>query len=71
MQHGHVLLGVLDKDLVGPDGQVPQKYQPWFEAGLSRIPCMLVAPVQGGTITSYPLPADEQAVWDLLEGEDQ
>ncbi len=65
---GHVLLGIHDKDSSGVDG-VPDHLKKWFEAaGGKKLPCLLIAPKDGGTIVSHPMPADEEGFWGLIGG---
>lgn len=66
---GHKLLGVFDPDLVGPGGSVPEASAQWFRAIQGQsLPCIAIAPLAGGDIRVYPLPADKVALWKLLGG---
>ncbi len=62
---GHKWLPSADQDAAK---DAPEAYKPWFEAAKNKPrPTLLLAPVQGGDIKGYPLPADEAAFWDFVE----
>ncbi|HUT88707.1 MAG TPA: hypothetical protein VMY37_04375 [Thermoguttaceae bacterium] len=66
-KRGHVLLGVYDKDCTGPGG-LPEKLKPWWKSiEGDALPRVALAPIDGGEIRDYPLPADPTALWKLLE----
>jgi len=66
---GHELLGIFDKDTVGPDNEIPDYLEPWVAAIVSQpLPVMAVQPVNGGTISVFPLPDSEDGVWEKLGG---
>lgn len=58
---------VYDKDCTSPDG-IPDKLKPWWEAIKGDpTPRIAMAPLSGGAIKDFPLPANPDAVWKLLE----
>jgi hypothetical protein len=65
---GHLLRWVLDKDVLGPAGTVPPAVAPFFRAANGKYPCVLLAPMAGGTITRFDFPADEAGLWKLIGG---
>ena len=68
---GHTFVGSFDPDETGPDGNVPEPLAPWFRAVRdAKLPAMLVAPKNGGTIEVHPCPADAAGLWKLLGGGD-
>jgi hypothetical protein len=68
-QKGHVLVGIWDKDLTDPNNKIPERYKPYFDVINGKtLPRICIAPVDGGTIQDYPLPADEAGFWALLTG---
>lgn len=66
---GHLLKGRFDPGVTGPDGVVPADLAPWFQAAKGQqLPCAIVAPMNGGQMVAYPLPADEAGLDKLLGG---
>lgn len=62
---GHRLVGVFDPDSAGTVTDPGLKA--WFQAAASKAPCVAIAPMEGGTIRVYSLPADKDALLKLLE----
>lgn len=62
---GHRFQGVYDLD---SKGTAPTDLAPWFQAvSDADLPCMLVAPLEGGTIRRLPMPADEASCLKQLQ----
>jgi len=65
---GHALVGVFDRQMVGPDGKIPERFQAWYRAiEGDPLPRVGIAPLSGGDVLDFPLPANEAALWKLLE----
>lgn len=64
---GHTILGFYD-----PSPEVrktaPKEFVPWFEAADGKVPCILMAPLEGGPIVAKPMPANEDEFWKLVGG---
>jgi hypothetical protein len=68
-KRGHSILGFFDKDIRSPGG-IPPKLEPWWEAIKGDpLPRIAIAPVDGGEIDDFPLPANPPALWEMLGGE--
>ncbi len=68
-QQGHVILGFLDKDATDGSEEIPDKYKQWYKAAKGKpVPLLMIAPKDGGTIVTHPLPADIEAFWNLMGG---
>lgn len=62
---GHRLLGVLDPDSASTASDA---MKPWFESVKGKqLPVVAIAPLDGGTIYTFPLPKDVSALWAILE----
>jgi hypothetical protein len=80
---GHSFAGAFDVDsvakaarLCGPRGcltvaaAVPNDLKPWWAAvDGDPMPRVAIAPIGGGAVRDFPLPADETALYALLEGQ--
>jgi hypothetical protein len=63
---GHRFLGILEANQAA---SAPQALAPFYRSvDGDPLPRIAMAPVEGGTITDYPLPADEAGLLKLLEG---
>ena len=63
-RRGHHLVGILERDQAK---DAPPGLAPFYEAASGKpLPRIEIAPVAGGTITDYPLPADEASLWKIL-----
>lgn len=62
---GHRLVGVFDPDAAGT--ATDPALRPWVEAAKGKAPCVAIAPMDGGTIRVFPLPASIAELWKLLE----
>ena len=61
---GHHFAGIFDKDSERSAGA---QHKGWFDAARGQqLPVLLLAPLSGGTVRAYPLPADVNAFWKLL-----
>jgi hypothetical protein len=61
---GHKWLPSPDQDALKV---APERWKPWIEAAEGKPrPTLLLAPVTGGDIRAFPLPADEAAMWKML-----
>ena len=66
-QDGHDLLEILESAAVN-NGTVVSKLEPWIKSVKGKpFPRVALAPVAGGTIQDFPLPADETAFLALLK----
>lgn len=64
---GHYVAGVFDDDTSGTSG-IPAALQPWFEAVKNDpMPRIALAPLAGGVVRDYPLPADRAGLMKFLE----
>ncbi len=66
---GHDVLEVLDNNVLA--GGSPAKLRPFVNAVVksgTELPVIAIAPLAGGTVQVYPLPADEAALTKLLGG---
>ena len=69
--NGHSFVGALDTNQCkdGKCGIVSQRLKPWYSAiAGQKMPCVALAPIDGGTIKCYPLPETKEALYKLLEG---
>ncbi len=69
---GHLILpgGIFDKDGIDRNNQVPKGLAPFVAAVRdTKLPVLCIAPVASGPVKVFPLPADEDAVIELLGGE--
>lgn len=64
---GHYVLGVSDKDACST-GTCPVKLRPFWSAVTGDpMPRVALAPIGGGSVKDYPLPADKAGLFKLLE----
>ena len=64
---GHNVLQVVDDDQIREG--VPERWVPWVKAVINdSLPRVAFAPLSGGTITDFPLPADWEGLLALLGG---
>lgn len=64
---GYVLLGVYDDDSCA-SGQCSVALRPWFAAVAGEtMPRVAIAPVGGGNVKDFPLPADKAGLLKLLQ----
>ena len=61
---GHYFLGVFDKDA---EPYAAERLKPWFSAAKGKTPCVVLAPIEGGNLYTYPLPATVKELWKLVE----
>ena len=65
-EHGHHLVQVIDNDQIREG--VPTKWVPFVEAVMGdALPRVAIAPVEGGAVSDYPLPANYLALLKFLE----
>jgi hypothetical protein len=63
---GHRFLGILEANQAA---SAPPELAPFYKAADGdALPRIAVAPLEGGTITDYPLPATEADLWKLVDG---
>lgn len=63
----HNLLGIYDINILGSGGTIPKVLEPYVQAaGDKNVPCICIAPIEGGTIKCYDLPADSAATLELI-----
>ena len=63
---GHRVVEILDYDAFSA-GSIPERYEPWFRAVKDDpMPRICLAPIEGGVIRDYPLPANQEKLWELL-----
>jgi hypothetical protein len=63
---GHKFLGSFDRNSI--DGAPSPDMREWWDAVANcRLPCVALAPMSGGEVSTYDLPADAQAFFELLE----
>lgn len=68
---GHKLVegGIVDQHIKDAGGKVHATLAPFFNACKGKkLPRLCLAPLKGGTIVTYPLPADEVGVFKILGG---
>ena len=64
-KQGHKLVGVLDPDSAST---ASDSVKPWFDSAQGKqLPLVAIAPMDGGTIYTFPLPANSEALWVLLK----
>jgi len=64
-KQGHKLIGVFDPDSASTAGDA---LKPWLDAAKDKkLPLVAVAPIDGGTIHTFPLPENAEALWKLLK----
>jgi hypothetical protein len=64
---GNQFIGSLERDSFKPSGKTTSSLAPWFDAIKgATMPQLAIAPVGGGTIQTFPLPADEDALYAIL-----
>ena len=64
---GHRFLQVIDDDEI--NAGVPAKWKPWADAVKGHpLPAVALAPIDGGPVVVYPLPATTMDMLVLLEG---
>lgn len=65
---GHKIVCFYDKDIRGTNATIPTHLQSWFDAIKNdSLPRVAFAPIEGGPIRDFPLPADKTALDRLLE----
>ena len=67
---GHKLVpgGIIDQHIVDADGSVPADLKPYLDAAKGKVmPRLCIAPISGGDVLDFPLPATEADVLELLE----
>jgi hypothetical protein len=65
---GHKIVCFYDKDIRGPNATIPANLKPWFDAiENDPLPRVAFAPIEGGPIKDFALPADKASLGKLLE----
>ena len=67
---GHKLVpgGMVDQHIVAADGSIPADLKPYLDAAKGKaLPRLCIAPIGGGDVLDFPLPATEVDVLELLE----
>jgi hypothetical protein len=65
---GHKVVALVDQHIEGPDGERPSELAKYFDAVEGdTLPRICLEPIGGGQVIDFPLPVDEDAVFELLQ----